>query len=329
MIWKEPDFKNNLDNVKAVLLYGPDAGRADEYCDLAIEKLQIDRDNLFALDADDMGDKADALFAECCSPSMFGGRKLVIISNAGDSASKNIAELVSTPGLYATVIVVAGELRTGGSLRKLFEDGKDIAALPCYTDDARTLAPLIRSELEAAGIRQITPDALAYMMAHMGGDRAITRGFLKKIALYVDDKKTVELDDVEKCLPDTGAVDMDDYLYSLTAGHLSQTMIALDRLVYGGVDPNAIVSMLNVHFKRLLVAVVDGKIPPNVFYKVRERFERACKFWTADEIVGVLKRLTELQGQLRTRGAPGETLIRDFSLKLALRANKLAFRRRS
>lgn len=329
MKWKEADFNSGIESVRAVLIYGPDAGQVDEFCDRAIEKLEIDKDNLFALDSDDLREKQDALFAESCSPSMFGGRKMVIISNAGDSDAKQIAELIEHPGLCATVIVAAGDLRAGGGLRSLFEGGDNVAALPCYTDDARSLAALIRKELSAdAGIQQITPDAMAYMTTHLGGDRGITRGFLTKIALYVDDKKIVELEDVEKCLPDTGAADMDDFLYSLTAGHIQQTMMALDRLLYDNAEPNMLVRMLDGHFKKLQTAVVEGQLP-RLFWKVAEKFNHAIKIWPESEITAVLIRLNELEKQLRTTGMPAEVLLRDFALKLAVRAAKLSIRRRN
>ena len=329
MKWKESDFKNGISKIRALLVYGPDAGQVDEYCDRAVEKLGIEKDNLFAVDADDLVAKQEALFAESCTPSMFGGQKMVIISNAGDSDAGIISELVSHPGLAAMVIVAAGELRAGGGLRSLFENGNDVAALACYNDDERTLETLIRKELSAeSGITQITPDAMAYMTTHLGGDRGITRGFLNKIAIYVSDKHIVELEDVEKCLPDTGAVDTDDYLYSLTAGHLNPTMMALDRLLYSGAEPNMLIRMLYIHFKKLLVAVVDGQLP-NLFWKVGDKFRTAMKIWSAADITAVLTRLTELEGQLRTTGMPPEILLRDFSLKLAMRASKLAIKRRN
>lgn len=328
MKWKESDFNNGLGKIRALLIYGPDAGQVDEFCDIAIEKLEIEKDNLFALDSNDLKEKQDALFSEACSPSMFGGHKMVLISNAGDSDAKLIAELVDHPSLDATVIVTGGELRAGGGLRSLFEGGAQIAALPCYTDDARTLAALIQKELFAAGITQITPDAMAYMTSHLGGDRGITRSFLKKIALYVDDKKRVDLDDVEKCLPDTGAADTDEFLFSLTAGHIHQTMMALDRLFYDNAEPNMLVRMLDGHFKRLLIAVIDGQMP-RLFWKVADKFNQAVKIWPETEITGVLVRLNELEKQLRTTGMPSEILLRDFALKLSVRAAKLAVRRRN
>lgn len=328
MKWKDSDFSTGITGIKAVLIYGPDAGQVDEYCDKAIEKLGIEKDNLFALDSDDLKEKQDALFAESCSPSMFGGRKLVIISNASDSNAKDIADLVGHSGLYATVIVTGGELRAGGGLRSLFENGDGLAALACYTDDARSLATLIRKELSAEnGIQQITPDAMAYMTSHLGGDRGITKSFLKKIALYVDDKKIVELEDVEKCLPDAGVIDINEFLYSLTAGHIQQTMMALDRLLYDDAEPNMLVRMLDTHFKKLLSAVVDGQLP-NVFWKFSERFSQAMKIWPESEIVAVLNRLNELERQFRT-GMPAEILLRDFALKLVVRAARLSIKRRN
>ena len=314
MKWKESDFNSGIANVNAVLIYGPDAGLVDELCDKAIEKLEIEKDNLLVLDANELSDKQDAVFAESCSPSMFGGRKAVIISGAGDSDTKIISDLVTSSSLCATVIVTAGDLRPA-SLRKLFEDenNKCIAAIACYTDDTKTLEALIHKELSAAaGIRQITPDAMSYMLSHMGGDRGITRSFLQKIAIYVSDKHIVDLEDVEKCLPDTSATSADDYMYSLTAGHMNQTMVALDRLLYGGADANMLVRMLYNHFTRLLTAVVDGQLP-KLFWKVADKFNMAMKIWPEDEIVNVLSKLNDLEKMCRTKGMQPEILIRDFS----------------
>ena len=311
-----------------MLIDGPDAGLVDELCDKAIEKLEIDKDNLLAIDSNDLREKQDAVFAESCSPSMFGGRKAVLIADAGDSDTKIISELVTSNSLCATVIVTAGDLRVG-SLRKLFEEGKNIAAVACYADDSKTLEALIHKELSAqAGIRQVTPDAMSYMLSHMGGDRGITRSFLQKIAIYVSDKHVVELEDVEKCLPDTSATSADDYMYSLTAGHINQTMVALDRLIYSGADANMLVRMLYIHFSKLLTAVVDGQLPKMLFWKVADKFRNAMKIWSENEIVNVLAKLNDLEKLCRTNGMQPEILIRDFSLKLSVRAAKLALKRR-
>ena len=128
-------------------------------------------------------------------------------------------------------------------------------------------------------------------------------------------------------MPDTSASSADDYMYSLTAGHINQTMIALDRLIYGGADANMLVRMLYIHFSKLLTAVVDGQLP-KLFWKVADKFNMAVKIWPEKEIVNVLSKLNDLEKMCRTSGMQPEILIRDFSLKLSVRAAKLALKRR-
>jgi len=331
MKWKEPDFNTALSKgmsgVPAILIYGPDAGQVDELADKAIEKLEIDTLNLFALDANELAAKTDALFAEACSPSLLGGRRMIWIANVGDSDAPLVRELVTHKSLDAFVVVTASELRAGGGMRSLFEDGANLAALACYADDENSLGKVIRETLFAAGIQTIEPNAMQYMFTRLGADRGVTRSFLKKLALYVDDTKIVTLEDVEKCLPDNGAVSLDDFLYSLTAGHISQTQLAMDRVFFDGAEPVMLVRMLVFHFKKLLGAVACGQMP-KLFWKVAEKFNAAVRIWPEDEIVAVLARLNELERQTKTTGMPAELMVRDFALKLSVRAAKLSIKAR-
>ena len=333
MKWKESDFNNALAQemagVPVVLIYGPDAGQVDELADKAIEKLGIESVNLFVVDSDELKEKCDAMFAEACSKSLLGGRRMIMIANAGDSDAPLIRELCEHSGLDAFVLITGGDLRAGGGMRALFESHAKFAVLACYADDDRTLGNVIRETLFASGIRQIDPDAMQYMFSHLGGDRGVTRSFLRKLALYVDDKKTVSLIDVEKCMPDAGAVSIDDFLYSLTAGHIQQTMAALDRVFFDNNEPIMLVRMLDAHFKRLLSAV-SGGVMPKLFWKVADKFNIAVRIWPESEIVAVLNRLNELELQIKSSGLTNisELLIRDFALKLSARAAKMAVKKR-
>jgi len=333
MQWKEVNFNNALSQgmagVSAVLIFGPDAGQVDELADKVIEKLAIDSSNLLVVDSNELKDKTDTVFAEACSPSLLGGRRLVWIHNAGDSDAPLVRELVTHKSLDAFVIISAGELRGGGSLRKLFDDGAKLASIVCYTDTNDGLKRLIEKELTAPkiGIKKIDPDAMQYMCGRLGGDRGITRRFLEKLALYVNDTKAVTLPDVEKCLPDNGEISLDEFMYSLTAGHIAATQVALDRVFFDGSNPVELVRMLDFHFKKLFNAVASGTYQ-KPFWKVAAKFETAIQIWPVDEIAMVLARLNELERQIKTTGMPGELILRDFALKLSVRAARLAIKRR-
>ena len=89
-----------------------------------------------------------------------------------------------------------------------------------------------------------------------------------------------------------------------------------------------LVRLLGAHFKKLQNAVVNGQLP-RLFWKVEEKFKQAIRIWPDKEISAVLIRLNELERQLRTKGMPGEILLRDFALKLSMRAAKFAIKRRN
>ena len=51
--------------------------------------------------------------------------------------------------------------------------------------------------------------------------------------------------------------------------------------------------------------------------------------WKSFSIAANKKALNELERQLRTKGMPAEILLRDFALKLSVRAARFAIRRRN
>ena len=321
---KETDFsgllKNNFCGTPAILIYGPDQGKIRDFVDKIVTKLDIQSDNLLDADGMDFKDKFDMLFSDACSASMFGGDKLIVIRNP-DGRDSSLVSKICECSSYP-VVITCEELDSKSGLRKTFEEHERFACLPIYADDEQSLGALIRGELNKFGIEKIDNDAMSYMFQHLGKDRAIARSFLQKIALYVYDKKSISLDDVEKCLPDTGAANMDDFKYNLTAGYLTQTLRAMDRLFAENINTTMLTRVLNNHFKDLLGCVSGGQLP-RVFWKYNSMFDTARRIWSEQELVAILKRLNKLELDLRSP-ADDEIMFRDFALKLATRAYKLS-----
>ena len=321
---KEKDFSNLLKsdfaNVPAMLIYSPDNGKINDYISKVIEKMGIDTDNLVSASGSDFKDNFESVFSNACSSSMFGGNKLIVIRDPDGRDLSFVTQLCESA--ISPVIITAGELESKSSLRKYFEDHEKFAVMPLYADDEQSLGAIIRSELSKFEITKIESDALSYMYQHLGKDRAVARSFLRKIALYVDDKKSVVLEDVQKCLPDTGAANMDSFKYNLTSGNLLQTLRSMDRMFAENMNTTMMTRMLGTHFKDLLNCVVGG-IMPRVFWKFNSHFEKARHIWNEDEIINVLTRLNRLESDLRS-GLDDEIIFRDFALKLGTRAYKLA-----
>ncbi len=182
----ETFVKSPAPAVRAVLVYGPDAGLVSERVVALVTAVAGDLADPFRVadfSARDLLDDPARLADEAAAQSLTGGRRAVRLRQAGDDLAPLFLEFLATATGDSLIVVEAGDLPARSALRKAFERAKAGAALPCYRDDARSLGAVIRETLREFG-QEATPDALAYLSAHLGGDRQLSRRELEKLALY-------------------------------------------------------------------------------------------------------------------------------------------------
>src|SRR6185437_3026273 len=176
--------------VRAVLLYGPDAGLVRERADALGRTVSEDLLDPFRV-ADLTGAIIAAdparLFDEAAQISLMGGgRRLVRVREAGDTQSTAFGRFLTDPPGDGLVVVEGGDLPGRSSLRRAFDDAPRGVAIGCYPDSARDLAEVIRESLAAHRVTA-SRDAVDFLAAHLGGDRLLTRSELEKLALYAGD----------------------------------------------------------------------------------------------------------------------------------------------
>ena len=324
-------------NCAAVLVYGPDGGlvreRARRIALSVVEDL-ADPFRVTELTAASLRDDPARLSDETSALSLIGGRRVVRLRDAGDAAAANLRDVLpSASAADVLVVVEAGDLGPRSTLRKLFENAANGAALACYPDDARALATVIREILGQAGLTA-TPDAMAYLADHLGADRMVTRMELEKLATYALGASEVTLDDVEAVVGDSAATTLDDIVFSTAAGDLRDLDRALQRAFDEGVNAVAVVRASQRHFQRLhraAGAVASGRTPdqamkalrPPVFFKRGAAFLGQLSAWSADRLGGALEMLTEAEIDCKSTGIPAEAACRRALLAIARRAARL------
>ena len=323
MKFKEQDLYNNIKNLKAALIYGSDNGQVSEVCDKSLLKLGIEKSDIFKIDSSELTSKMDELYMVLHSYNMFGGKKAVVISNCSDSSFKTISEIVKDNSSNAFIIVNSDQLKSDSKLRVFFEDESDLGIVACYFDDAKTLIPVIENYLTSNGITEIEPQAMRYMLDNFGEDRRVTNSFLEKIVLYTLGKNIVSLNDVIDCLPDTSASSLDNWLFAITDGDINKEILELNRLFYKNYEPEMLVRMLTMHFKRLITSYMDGQLPKNLYKRSSiDSFRFALKVWTEEELNSVLLKLYDLERRMRYNSQITNILISDFAFKLSVKAFK-------
>jgi DNA polymerase III subunit delta len=304
-------------SVAAVLIYGPDKGLVAERCKRLGRSIVDDLSDPFSVveltnaslkdDGARLGDEARAM-------SFGGGKRLVRLRDASDSASATVKAYLDDPAEDSMIIVDAHELGPRSSLRKLFEGHDRAAALACYAAEGRDLARSISEILTEYGV-SADQDAVSMLTGSLGSDRALVRQELQKLALFVGDGGKASADDVASCLVDSGAVSLDQLAFAVGDGKSAAADAFLQKTVAEGVSEVAILRALQRHFQRLELVVsqsengksVSGAVAglrPPVFFKYKERFERQARIWSGKGLQHALAVLTDAEVACKSTGTP-------------------------
>lgn len=294
--------------VRAVLLYGPDAGLVSERARAAAGAFLGPAglaDGLVRITAEDLRADAGRLADEIGAVSLFGGRRVLLVRPEGHDVARLLAERAGAIDADTLVVVEAGDLKATAPLRKLFEREAAFAAIPCYADDARGLAALIDAELAADGLAA-EADARAFLLDRLGADRLASRMELAKLKLYARGQRTVSLADAAAVTGDAAALELDAALDALGLGEAGALDRALRRLLAAGSAPAQIAAAALRHFLLLHAlrceadagrparAAVEAARPP-VFFRRREAVARQVSLWPRARLEAALERLHEAE----------------------------------
>lgn len=309
-----------------LLVHGPDEGQVRETARTIARLVAPDLNDTFqvvevtgAQAADDPAHILDSLL----TPSLLGGRRLVWVRDAGDKLTAGLKQVPADPH-NGFLLVQAGDLPKTSSLRKLFESERHLAALPCYADDSRGIATVMQQEL--AGYT-VAPDARTALLEALGSDRALVRGELDKLKLYVGQSKAVTLADVQAVCLRVKVPELDHLCLSLFEGQLAPALQTWDMLAREGTSPIAVLRILQNMTLRLLTAranVENGtalalairQLKPPVFFKVENRFARIAETWSVNQLERVLARLVNLEQSLKTDSQGAAALFQQALLGL-------------
>ncbi|MCJ7599683.1 MAG: DNA polymerase III subunit delta [Methyloceanibacter sp.] len=237
--------------LRAVLLYGPDAGLVAERAKIIAEGFarQVSgAAEIIRLDDRDLAEDSARLEVELQTVPMFAKSKVVRVSagvRLDVSALKSLLANLSDSAL----VIESGNLRPDSALRKLFESSKAAAARPCYSDD-RTLIGVIDAELAEAGL-SIDSEARNYLMTRLGADQALSRSEVVKLALYARGGTSITYDDIEAVVGDAGEIALENFVYAASSGDSRQALRELQRLAASGTDRAAALAALGRHFTQL------------------------------------------------------------------------------
>jgi DNA polymerase-3 subunit delta len=322
-------------DVAAALVFGPDRGLVRERMAAIGRAVAGDTADPFRtveLSAAALKSDPARLFDEAASLAFGGGRRLVIVREAGDGAAELFARFLAEARLDgAFVIVEGGDLPKRSALRVAFQSARKAAAIACYPDDERGSRALIGGILREHGMAA-DAEALDVLVARLGPDRDLVRGELAKLVLYCDGKN-VSADDVLAVVGDGAEASLEAVAFAACDGDYALFDRAWGRALADGSAPIAALRAALRHVGRLHLARahrtegLDAKqamerLRPPVFYKLADRFRRQLAAWDDARVAAALDQLIEAEIACKATGAPDEMLAYRALANVARMARK-------
>ncbi len=328
--------------IRAVLLYGPDAGLVSERANAIARTICPDlKDPFRVADLSSSAVAADParLADEAAQMSLIGGRRIVRVREATDRLARLFGDFLKAAPGDALIVVEAGDLPAASSLRRVFDASPCAAAIGCYPDTARDRAAVIGAALRAHRITT-SADATQYLVEHLGNDRLVTRSELEKLALYAGDGGRVDLDDARLAIGDSAVIELDDAVMAAAEGDVSKVDRVLGKVFQEGESPVSVVRGMLRHLHRLhalaarlaggstLTEVMRSARPP-IFFTQEANFKRQLTLWTEIRLRPQLDRVAQAELQMKLTGLPAETVCREAMLAVAQAARMSATQERS
>lgn len=313
---------------RLVLIYGPDTSLVSERARRLAKQVAGALDDPFRLTELD-ADSAERLAEEAGAQAFGGGRRVVLLRDAGDRQAPFVTAALEAPG-DALIVAIGGDLPARSKLRALAEKHADAAAIACYLPDGNARGPALEAVLREAGVT-IEREALVLAAGRLGGETGALRDAAERLALYAGPDGTLDVTAVEAVLDDQGSASMQDAIDAALAGDVKAADHAIGLAMDEGASPIAIIRVLlgELGGLRLMAdavakgasarEAVAGRRPP-VFFKRQPVVIKAVSRWREPAIMAAIERALRAEADCKRTGSVPEAIVRQTLLGLAQRA---------
>ncbi|MZR29802.1 DNA polymerase III subunit delta [Sneathiella litorea] len=236
------------------LFFGPDEGLVRELsralCVSIVESLD-DPFRFIDMEAGDLFADPARLLDEVTAISMMGGERVVRLRGASNNAKGYIEPVLELDLTDSILVIEAGDIRKDSALVKMINKAPYGAVTPCFHDKAQDILSLIKEVLGTANLNP-SREIIEYLRENLGSDRAISRGELEKLALYMRGRTDpMTLEDVRANIGDSSAQSIFDVVDATLLGDLNGLEKYLNKAFSAGESSIGFLRMTQNQLKQL------------------------------------------------------------------------------
>jgi len=326
-------FKSPPKGLAGVLIYGNDVMRVSDKRQQFISSLlgpKADEEmRLTRISRENLKKAPEQAIDLCKAQGFFPGERALLIEEANETVADTIITAIEEwQDGDATIVVTAGSLKPSSSLRKFFEQKKNIFSVPIFDN------PMTKFEVEKiiteSGLQNVTQEILnqlAIIASELPpGD---FKQSVNKLALYkLNDETPVTYQDLINCTPASNEAAIDEVLNVILAGNEFKISQIIGRLRSQGVLPVTLVIAATRHFKALFSIVSNPggvsagatALRPPIYGPRKETLINQAQKWGPVKIKTAIKILTTIDLKLRSadQKVPQMSLVERHLIRIAM-----------
>tara|TARA_Y200000002_G_scaffold382603_1_gene400280 strand:- start:1132 stop:2124 length:993 start_codon:yes stop_codon:yes gene_type:complete len=282
---------NNIKKYNFFLFYGDNEGLKNEKIN---EIYKANNYKKFSYYEKDILNDVNNFLNTVETKSFFDNEKIIIIKNSTDkifNATKNILN----KKIEGTIIIFSAEILDKKSkLRNFFEKEKDLACIPFYPDDFKSLNIIAQNFLKEKKIR-ISQESINLIIERSNGSRQHLKNEMEKIALYAVNKKEIDFSDIIKLTNLGKNYNISELVETCLIKNQKKLSKIINENSFSSEDTIIIIRTFLLKAKRLLNLSENIKLNPNletvissykppIFWKEKEIVKQQLKIWSEENL---------------------------------------------
>lgn len=320
--------------MRLFLLHGPDGAGAAELATRLARALGADAERI-DIEAASLKSNPGRLADEAASLSLFGGKRLIRVTDVGEDANEAFTLLLAAERTGNPVVATGTNLKASGKLVKLAIGDRQAMAHACYVPEGGDVTRLAAGVAREHGLR-LLGNVATRLAAASAGDRAVLTREIEKLALYCDaaperprDASEADLDAIGA---DLGEAEWSRVIDAAIDGRPGDIGEELARIGEAGLSA---IPLLRQMTRRLMMiaemrAEVDGGAGPaevverhRIFFREKPRMIQAVGRWRSGDIARAIQLARETERAIMRTGSVGELLADAASTAIARGAARM------
>ena len=184
-----------LEKYNFLLLYGENDGFKEDIKD-KIKEQNKDSEIIIFFQEEILNNK-NILINQINNSSLFNSKRIIFLHEITDKTFKQIIECTEYKDKNTKIYIFSPILEKKSKLRNYFEKDKELAIVPCYQDNERTLIKYINLKLK--DYKGLSPQVISLIMSNSSFDKKIIKNEIVKIKSFFTEK-IINLKDLQDLL---------------------------------------------------------------------------------------------------------------------------------